>query len=94
MSRCPHGRDDEDCAMFKCSSECAQAYLKLYPQPRQEDPVTDLMKLVIALVEENVVAQFDAEGAMYALVGLQELEKQGWKFVPPPSPLVDNSDPT
>jgi hypothetical protein len=57
--------------------------------------VTNAMQLIVALVKENVLPhQLDTEDAMYALVGLQELEKQGWKFIPPPPPLVDNSDAT
>lgn len=52
------------------------------------------MKLVVALERENVLPQGDAESAMYALAGLQELEKKGWKFTPPPPPLVNHSDAT
>jgi hypothetical protein len=49
------------------------------------------MRLVIALADENILPQLDAESAMYALEGLQELEKRGWKFIPP---ATDNSDAT
>lgn len=41
------------------------------------------MKLVIALEEANIVAELDTQGAMYALEGVIELEKKGWKFIPP-----------
>jgi hypothetical protein len=45
--------------------------------------VNHLIKLVLALTEENVLPCLDAEGAMYALEGLLELENQGWKFIAP-----------
>lgn len=49
--------------------------------------MTDLVQLVIELTRTNVLAN-DAETALYALEGLQELENQGWKFI---SPSADES---
>lgn len=45
--------------------------------------MTNLMALVVALEKANITAQLDAEGAMYVLEGLQELEQKGWKFISP-----------
>lgn len=45
--------------------------------------MTDLMALVLALEQADVLPRLDAEGAMYALQGLQELEEKGWVFTPP-----------
>jgi len=56
--------------------------------------MTPAMELVVALEKEQVLPRLDAEGAMFSLEGLMELEKKGWKFTPPPPPLVDNSDAT
>lgn len=39
MSRCPKGYDDDDCAMFKCSTECAIEYRKLYDLDDKEEGV-------------------------------------------------------
>lgn len=46
--------------------------------------MNELMRLVVALEKENVLPEMDTLGAMYALEGVHELEKKGWKFIPPP----------
>jgi hypothetical protein len=45
--------------------------------------VNDQMKLVIALEELGILPTLDTLGAMYALEGVQKLEEEGWKFIPP-----------